>query len=126
MIDVREVRQAIEYYNSVRSGNEQDEIDLAPIQVLERKVEDLILLMREVSNTIDEATQLWTKGKIQSVVVAAPTGSDAPANSSYTKDWWLNVIIPQITALQTHLSTASGGVKPNEVFFAKPPKVTLV
>lgn len=122
MINAREVKQAVEYYNRAQAGEDAEAIDLAPIQRLEALVEDLILGVREVSALLDDAEQLWTKGKIQAVVTEAATDEDLPADSSYSKGWWLNTIIPQILALKTHLSTASNGVKPNEVFYAKPPK----
>lgn len=125
MIDVREVRTALEFYNRAQSGDETSAIELAPIQMLESKVEQLILLVRDVSAILDDAEQLWVKGQIQPVVTAAATDTDLPANSSYPKGWWLSTIIPQILALKTHLSTENGGgLTPNEVFFAKPPKDT--
>lgn len=122
-INSREVKQAVDFYNRSQNGNGADEIDLSAIERLEEIVEDLVTTMREVSNLIDDAEQLWIKGQIQPVVIAAPTNSDYPENSSYPKGWWLQTIIPQILAMKTHLETENGGgVSPNEVFFQKPPR----
>lgn len=123
MLNPKEVQRAISYYNRAQQGEELNEIELAAIKRLELIIEELILTMRDASTLIDQAYDLWTKGNIQPVVAAAPTLTDYPEDSSYPKAWWLQTIIPQIQAMKTHLETENGGgVSPNEVFFARPPR----
>lgn len=122
MLDPREVRQAIEIANRVEEGLSGSEIDLAPIQLLQENIEEIIVLARALSSTIDAAAQLYTKGQVGPVIAAAATDNDYPADSYYPKGWWANTIIPQILALQSHFSTEVAGVSPNEIFYAKPPK----
>lgn len=122
MLDAKEVRQAIEYYNRAIDNNEKEAIELAPIESLESVVEDIITTARELSGLIDKAQAIWTKGNIQPVVTAAPTNSDYPVDSNYPKGWWLGTIIPQILALKTHFETKVSNVSPNDIFYAKPPK----
>lgn len=126
MLDVKEIRRAIEFYNRGISGAAMDEIELAPIQLLEEKLEELILTLRDASSILEDSVELWTKGQVQPVVAAAATGADYPEDSSYPKDWWLNTIIPQVQALRAHLSTEVSGTSPDEVFFSKPPKRVTV
>lgn len=122
MLDAKEVRQAIEYYNRAIENNEKEAIELAPIENLESIVEDIIINARELSGLIDKAQAVWVKGNIQSVVTSATNTNDYPADSNYPKDWWLNTIIPQILALKTHFETKVSNVSPNDIFYAKPPK----
>lgn len=127
MLDPKEVQRAVAYYNRALKGEESNEIELAAIKRLESIIEELILTMRDASTLIDQAYDLWAKGNIQPVVVAASTLADYPEDSSYPKSWWLQTIIPQIQSMKTHLETENGGgISPNEVFFAKPPKLVNI
>ena len=124
MIDSREVRRAIDFYNRASSGQGSDsDIDFEPIQLLEAKIEELFVTVRDVSELLDEIEAIWLKGNVGAVVNAATTPESFPVSSNYPKSWWSTVIIPQVQALRTHFNTkVASGKSPNEIFFARPPK----
>ena len=61
MLDAKEVRQAIEYYNRAIDNNERRLLNLLQLRSLESVVEDIITTARELSGLIDKAQAILDK-----------------------------------------------------------------